>query len=320
MLRNFRWLGPFEHKHAQCIAILQSKTMLKQCGRFIPILALATAGCLWGTGFLFGKIALSEMPVASMVLFRFAFACIALLPSFLASRPQFSASEWGMVFAASLLGVPIQYLVQFKGLSLTTVSHASLMVGTLPMLLALAAVIFAGERLHKLGWIALASSTCGTALIALSSKENPGTAHASTTGDLLVVFSMFAGVAWILISKHLMQRHSPLLVTAYVFWLGTLFLAIAVIAIGGMPSLAYSKRAWVAVAEQGILATATTTVLWNWGLKRVPASQAGVFVNLEPLVGAILGVIVMHESLGITAVAGGVLIVGGALYFSRRPT
>jgi drug/metabolite transporter (DMT)-like permease len=43
-------------------------------------------------------------------------------------------------------------------------------------------------------------------------------------------------------------------------------------------------------------------------------------VNLEPLVGATLGVIVMHESLGITAVAGGVLIVGGALYFSRRPT
>jgi drug/metabolite transporter (DMT)-like permease len=74
------------------------------------------------------------------------------------------------------------------------------------------------------------------------------------------------------------------------------------------------------VAEPGILATATTTVLWNWGLKRVPASQAGVFVNLEPLVGATLGVIVMHESLGITAVAGGVLIVGGALYFSRRPT
>jgi drug/metabolite transporter (DMT)-like permease len=82
--------------------------------RFVPVLALATAGCLWGTGFLFGKIALSEMPVASMVLFRFTFGCIALLPSFLASRPQFSASEWGMVFAASLLGVPVQYLVQFK--------------------------------------------------------------------------------------------------------------------------------------------------------------------------------------------------------------
>ena len=33
----------------------------------VPMLALATAGCLWGTGFFFGKIALAEMPVASMV-------------------------------------------------------------------------------------------------------------------------------------------------------------------------------------------------------------------------------------------------------------
>jgi drug/metabolite transporter (DMT)-like permease len=113
--------------------------MLKPYGRLIPLLALATAGCLWGTGFFFGKIALNEMPVAAMVLFRFAFACAGLLPFIFFDRPRFAGSEWGWVLAASVLGVPVQYLVQFKGLSLTTVSHASLMVGTLPMLLAIAA-------------------------------------------------------------------------------------------------------------------------------------------------------------------------------------
>ena len=67
------------------------------------------------------------------------------------------------------------------------------------------------------------------------------------------------------------------------------------------------------------LATASTTLLWNWGLKRVPASQAGIFVNLEPLVGAILGVSLLHEVLGRIAVAGGALIIGGAVYFSYKP-
>jgi drug/metabolite transporter (DMT)-like permease len=71
--------------------------------------------------------------------------------------------------------------------------------------------------------------------------------------------------------------------------------------------------------EQGLLATASTALLWNWGLKRVPASQAGIFVNLEPLVGAILGVSLLHESLGIMAVVGGALIIGGAVYFSYKP-
>jgi drug/metabolite transporter (DMT)-like permease len=130
---------------------------------------------------------------------------------------------------------------------------------------------------------------------------------------------MFGAIAWILISKHLMQRHSPMMVTALVFWVGTIVLAVTVMTTSGIPSLHYSTRAWFAVAEQGLLATTSTALLWNWGLKRVPASQAGIFVNLEPLVGAILGVSLLHESLGIMAVVGGALIIGGAVYFSYKP-
>lgn len=293
--------------------------MLNRHGRVIPILALATAGCLWGTGFFFGKIALSGMPVATMILFRLAFACVGLLPFIFFDRPRFAGAEWGWVFAASALGVPVLFLVQFKGLSLTTVSHASLMVGTLPMLLAVAAMVFSGERLHFGGWLALVASTVGAGLIALSSKRASGTTHATVEGDLLVVLSMFAAIAWILISKRLMKRHSPEMVTATVLWIGTVLLAVVIMTTSGVPSLHYSTRAWIAVAEQGLFATASATVLWNWGLHRVPASHAGIFVNLEPLVGAILGVSLLHEVLGKMALAGGALIIGGAVYFSYKP-
>jgi drug/metabolite transporter (DMT)-like permease len=46
----------------------------------------------------------------------------------------------------------------------------------------------------------------------------------------------------------------------------------------------------------------------------VPASQAGVFINLEPVVGAILGVALLHELLGPYAIVGGTLVVGAAVY------
>jgi len=193
------------------------------------------------------------------------------------------------------------------------------MVGTLPVILAIAAVMLTGERLHLGGWLALIASTLGAALIASSSKKTSGMEHANIHGDLLVVLSMFAGVGWILISKRLMKQHSALIVTASVFWLGTLLLAAIVITTNGIPSFHYSSRVWVAVAEQGLLATSCTTILWNWALKRVPASHAGIFVNLEPLVGAILGVSLLHESLGAMALLGGVLIIGGAIYFSYKP-
>lgn len=317
--------------------------MSEQQGRVIPMFALATAGCLWGTGFFFAKIALREMPVSTMVLFNLLFACAGLLPFLFFERPRFARAEWVWVLAAAALEVPVVILLQVKGLSLTTVSHAALMVGTLPMLLSISAVLFAGEQLHSKslgitsrmrsiaavlftreqlhlgGWFAVLASTIGAGMIALSSWRDSGAAGSTLRGDLLVALSQFGSIGGILISKRLMLRHSALTVTAFVYCIGTTMLAAVVTTASGLPSVHYSLRAWVAVAELGLLATATTAVLWNWGLKRVPESQAGIFINLEPLVGAILGVSVLHEILGRMALAGGALILGGAVYLSCRP-
>jgi drug/metabolite transporter (DMT)-like permease len=94
-------------------------------------------------------------------------------------------------------------------------------------------------------------------------------------------------VAWILISQWLMKtgRYSPVTASAYVITGGTLMLAVWVVGTEGLPPLHLSARTWVSVAASGLLATTVTTYLWNWGLARVPASQAGVFLNLEPVVG-----------------------------------
>jgi drug/metabolite transporter (DMT)-like permease len=75
-------------------------------------------------------------------------------------------------------------------------------------------------------------------------------------------------------------------------------------------------RAWLALAAQGLLATTASTLLWNWALQRVPAARAGIFINFEPVVGTILGVGLLGESLGPAAILGGVLIVAAALVFS----
>jgi drug/metabolite transporter (DMT)-like permease len=117
--------------------------------------ACAAAGCLWGTGFFFGRIAMNEMSVEYMVLYRFLFACLGLLPVALMHRVRLTKGELRLLLLSAGLGVPLQFLMQFHGLAYTTVSHAALMVGTLPVMLAAAAALFMGERLDWLGWMAL---------------------------------------------------------------------------------------------------------------------------------------------------------------------
>lgn len=291
--------------------------------------ACALAGTLWGTGFYFGRIALDEMSVGHMVLYRLWFAALGMLPVALRNRVRLTWPETRMLLVCAFLGVPLQFLVQFHGLARTTVSHASLMVGSLPVLLAAAAALFAGERLDWFGSLALCVSTTGAALLVLGGGSGNRYEHPSLGGDLLVLASMIAAIAWILLSKKLMEAHSPTVVTAYTILAGTGMLMIWVLGplalsplthrnVAPVPFAHVSAAAWAALAISGLMCTATTTMLWNWGIHRVPASRAGVFLNIEPALGSLLGVEMLGERLSPYAWLGGALILAAAVTLTLR--
>ena len=302
-------------------------------GRRISLLgygACALAGTLWGTGFYWGRLALNEMSVGHMALYRFLFASLGMLPVALCNRVRLTWPETRTLLLAAALGVPIQFLLQFQGLVHTTVSHASLMVGSMPVLLAVAAALFAGERLDWFGWLALAGSTLGAALVVLGGSHGGGGYEKPTlAGDLMVLASLIIALAWVLLSKKLMETHSPVVVTAYTILSGTGMLAVWVLGpwalspwthqrVQPLPFFHVSAVAWTALAVSGLACTATTTFLWNWGIHRVPASRAGVFLNIEPALGSVLGVELLGEHLGRYAWLGGALILGAALALTVR--
>jgi drug/metabolite transporter (DMT)-like permease len=304
--------------------------------------ACALAGCLWGTGFYWGRLALNEMSVEHMVLYRFVFACLGMLPVlfFSRNRVRLTGTEIRTLLISATFGVPVQFLLQFHGLARTTVSHASLMVGAMPVLLAAAAALFAGERLDPIGWLALIGSTVGAALIVLGGSRGPATrGQPSLVGDLLVVASLITALAWIILSKKLMETHSPPVVTAYTILSGAVMLAVVVLGPWLLspwlhssslhsswlhsgaeppPFRHVSATAWTALSMSGLFCTALTTLLWNWGIHHVPASRAGVFLNIEPALGSWLGVELLGEHLGPYAWVGGGMILAAAITLTAR--
>lgn len=281
-------------------------------GQQAGYMACAAAGAFWGCGFFFGKVAFSQLGVGHFVLYRFLFACAGMLP--MIQAPRFSAREWKLLATAAFLGIPVQFMIQFQGLKLTTVSHAALMVGTMPVILAIGATMFTHERLEVKGWVALFGSAAGIALIVLRGGRG-ALRGGDFGGDLLVVVSLMIALAWVLVNRHLMASgHSPLAVTAWGILTGTVMLSAWVFLASGPPPVHEIRlQVWLAVAASGLLSTAASTLLWNWGIHRVPASRAGVFLNIEPALGSLLGVVLLGDRLGPSAWAGGALIIAAAI-------
>lgn len=286
--------------------------------RTLGFLACGVAAALWGTGFFFGKIALREMSVGHMVFYRFLFAALPMLFLLPRRKPGFSRHDWSLLLLGAFFGIPLQFLIEFYGLSLTTLAHAALMVGTMPVIVATGAALLLGERMDRVGWLALAGSTAGAALIALShSRSTAGTA--SLFGDLLVIVAMLLALVWVITSKRLLDRHGTTIVSSYGLLVGTAMLAVWVFAVDGLPPVhGISWQAWSSLAASGLLCTASTTLLWNWSMTQVPASEAGVFLNIEPIMGSVLSICLFHERLGWTAWIGGAMIVGSALVLTTQ--
>ena len=170
-----------------------------------------------------------------------------------------------------------------------------------------------------MGWGAIAVSTAGAVLIALSHARHAAGGDPTVAGDMLVVLSLLIALFWILLNQRLVVRHSPIVVTAYGLVAGTIMLALYVPFRYGLPPVhGVSVKAWLALAASGLLCTATTTLLWNWGMTQVPASQAGVLLNMEPLIGSVLGVMLLQERLGTLAYLGGALIIVAAVVLTTR--
>ena len=89
----------------------------------------------------------------------------------------------------------------------------------------------------------------------------------------------------------------------------------------GPPKLDLSATAWAAIVGQGVLSTLIATAAWQYGLARVGSASAGVFINIEPLMGAALGVALFGDHLTWSLAAGGAAIVAGSfiVVLGERP-
>jgi drug/metabolite transporter (DMT)-like permease len=267
------------------------------------ILALATAGALWGLSVPLSKLSLAWLPPAWLTFVRFAAAAPVLA---IGGRHGLRQALTPRVLASGALGFGAVILLQNAGIERTSVAHAALLVGAVPVLVALIAAGIGHGTGRPLGWSGYALTLGGIALIAHSggSGAHPG-------GDLLVLGSAVLSAGFIALQPGLLRGRDAAAVTAVQFAAGALIaLPVAVVSEGAPPAPGHAG-AVLALAALSLAGTPLPFWLFALGQARVPAHVAGAFVNLEPMVGAVIGWLAFGNTAGVAQLAGALAVVGG---------
>ncbi len=271
----------------------------------LAFLALAAAGVFWGMGFPLGKLALRETDAAHVVLLRFAVAALVALPFALRGRDTRALFRSPVVLLAGAL-YGVAFLVQFEGLARVSVTLAALLVGVMPALIALSAR-FLGERVSGASWIGVAAATLGAVLIA----GKPGGAG-TPLGVALSLAALVIFLAWLFVLRKAPATAAPMAIPAVTVVVAAATILPIALVMHGAPKLDLSVGAWAGIVGQGLFSTLLATAAWQFGSARVGSASAGVFINIEPLMGAAIGVLLFGDHLTLALGVGGLLILIGS--------
>jgi drug/metabolite transporter (DMT)-like permease len=279
-------------------------------------IAVILGNVVYGSSYVVSRIALEYMGPATLALLRLLIGSLVLVPAALAQRRdgvRLSRADRWNIFWMGLIGFAAAFAFGNWGIAHSTATNAALLITVEPVALILFSPLVLGERLTRREAVGAALTVLGAAVIVVNGI--PGVSVALVPhwrGDILLVLSGLSYVAYSLFGRDVLARHPAVPVTAWSILWGTA----AMVPFAAAEWLAGDHPVWTRTAVLaglylGLVITALGYLLWNWALERMEAPRLAVFVNIQPLVGALLGVLLLHEALTVYTVAGGLLILLG---------
>jgi O-acetylserine/cysteine efflux transporter len=275
------------------------------------VAALIAAGLLWGSTVPLSKLALPWLAPGWLTAVRFGLAAAVLLP--VAKRRGARLLDV-RILVSGAVGYGGTVIVQNAGISRTSVTHAALLIGAVPVMVAVIAAVWHRAVARPTAWLGFAISLGGVGLV----TAGGGGGGASVRGDGLVLVSLVMGATFTVAQGRLLPGRDPVAVTAVQF-LGAALGALAFSVVAeGAPAVPGRPGPVLAVVALALAGTLGPFTLFAFGQSRVPAEVAGAFLNIEPLVGAVAGIVFFGDPMGPIQLAGGLAVVAGIGLSSLR--
>lgn len=276
---------------------------------------LAASMALVGANVGVAKLLAEALPIPLIAFLRCALACLVLWPLARALEPGAAVPDrraLGNLALQAGFGTVLYNAGLLAGLRLTTALEGGLVLATLPAVVAIGSAVWLRERLSGRQWAAVALAAGGMAAITLARLGGAG-GGGSALGNALVFAGVCGEAMYVLLAKRIAGRVP--VVTASL-WMqafsAAMLLPLSLPGIGAAARLADPALAGLLVFHS-LTASVLCLLLWYAGLKRAPASIAGVFTAFLPATAAVVAVALLGEAFTVVHAAGFTLMIGSVL-------
>jgi drug/metabolite transporter (DMT)-like permease len=283
---------------------------------WLPLAAVACTLVFWASAFVAIRHLGDDFSPGALSLGRLLVgaACLAVV-ALASGLPRPTAAEWRSIAVIGVLWFGVYNVALNEGEQRVDAGTAAMLIQVSPVLIALLAALFLGERFTAYLGAGLALAFGGVALIALSTSPD---GERDPIGVALVLVSAVVYAISAVLQKPLMAR----LRSVHVVWLACTIGAIACLPFAGQlwteTAAAPASSVWWLV-YLGVFPTALAFTTYGFALKHMSASNLGVTTYLVPPITIVLGLVFLDEAPPAIAYVGGALALVGVAVARRKP-
>lgn len=284
---------------------------------WLPLAAVAVTLVLWASAFVAIRDLATHFRPGSLALGRLAVGAICLGVVALRRRPQLvrpARTDWWRIVLIGLLWYALYMVALNAGERRIDAGTSAMLIQLAPILIAVLAAIFLGERFTRFIVLGLVLAFAGVVVISLGSGDGGG--H-DILGVLLCLTSAVGYAVSMILQKPLMGR----LVSVQVTWMACSIGAIACLPFAGqlvhdIEHAPLSATLWVVYL--GVFPTAIAFTTYGFALTHMDASSLGITTYLVPVITVLLAWGWLGETPPALAYVGGVLALLGVAVARRR--
>ncbi len=283
-------------------------------------IVLIIAPLFWGGNAVAGKLATLDWQPFTITCIRWLLTTIVLLPfayQHLRNDSVVLKKSWLTLFLLGALGMALFNLLMYLSLNYTTAVNVSIEQAAMPAMIMFANFILLSQRVTMLQIAGLI--TCGVGVLITATEGQPSVffSQGLNKGDAIMLLACVFYAAY----TFGLRWKPP------VHWLSFLFIVAIGAASMSFPFMLWelqqqpftmpSARGWIVMAYVVIFPTIVSQISYARGVELIGGNRAGLFINLVPIFGSLLAVVILGEQFRLYHAVGLLLVIGGIMFAER---